>query len=156
MTNLPNKICIDFHGVLTNGKVNITSDGEYLFETVIVRDIAAIRELIAMGFEVYIITSSKSKIIDSFAKKVGCEKITSRIKDDLFIDTEYIALGDSAFDYKFLLNAYIAFCPKDAEDVLLEDGRIQILRTKGGDGCVYELLQWIKSQHEYYNNYTDA
>lgn len=143
MIEVPNTICIDFHGVLTNGKINIAADGTTSYETVCVKDIAAIRELIARGFEVYIVTSSVSRIIDAYAKKVGCIKIQSRVKDDLFAGKKYLAIGDSSFDYKFLRNAVVGFCPSDAEDVLLTDPKIIKLKTRGGDGCIYELLSLI-------------
>ena len=138
-----NIICIDFHGVLTNGKINVAANGATHYECVHVKDISAMRELAARGFEVYIVTSSSSPIIDAFCKKVGCVKIESRVKDDVLKDKAFVAIGDSSFDYKFLLNAKLAFCPADSEDVLLNDPHINVLQTRGGEGCVYELLKLV-------------
>lgn len=139
-----NTICIDFHGVLTNGRINITADGRTQFECVSTRDIAAIRELIAKGWAVYIVTSSKSPIIDAYCKKVGCEKIQDRLKHNVFPNQQYIAIGDSAFDIEMLKSAAQAYCPADAEDVVKNIEGITWLQTSGGDGCVAELLQLLK------------
>lgn len=139
------KICIDFHGVLTNGKINISSDGHTQYEAVHVKDVAAIRELIALGFEVYIVTASTSPIIDAYCKKVGCIKITSRVKQNLFEKDSYIAIGDSAFDFQFLLDSKLAFCPADAETLVLQNKDIIPLKTKGGDGCIAEMLEILKT-----------
>lgn len=138
-------ILIDFHGVLTNGKINISADGQTQYETVHTKDIAAIRELIANGFAVYIITSSDSKIIDAYCNKVGCVKIHSRIKSaDILVNYQpYIAIGDSAFDLNLLLCAYLAFAPADADPVLLLNSKITTLKCKGGDGCIAEILPCI-------------
>jgi 3-deoxy-D-manno-octulosonate 8-phosphate phosphatase (KDO 8-P phosphatase) len=143
MTDIINKICIDFHGVLTDGKIQLASDGRTKYETVNVKDISAIRELIARGFEVYIVTSSTCPIIDAFAKKVGCIKITDRTKEGIFEPKSYVAIGDSSFDVRFLEDAILAFCPSDAEEVVKKLPEIRILDVKGGDGCIYELLKYL-------------
>lgn len=135
-----NTICIDFHGVLTNGRMQIASDGTTAYETVHVKDTAAIRELIARGWEVYIVTSSKSPIIDIYCKKVGCVKIQDRLKQRVFTDRPYIAIGDSAFDCEMLRNAEIAYCPADAEDVVKDVPNVVWLQTPGGEGCIAEML----------------
>lgn len=136
-------ICIDFHGVLTNGKINVAANGATHYECVHVKDISAMRELAARGYEVYVVTSSNSPIIDAFCKKVGCVKIESRIKDGVMKGRKYAAIGDSSFDYQFLLESDVAFCPADAEDLLLQDSKIHTLLTRGGEGCVSEMLKLI-------------
>jgi 3-deoxy-D-manno-octulosonate 8-phosphate phosphatase (KDO 8-P phosphatase) len=143
MSDVINKICIDFHGVLTNGRIQIASDGHTKYETVHVKDISAIRELVARGFEVYITTSSSCPIIDAFAKKVGVTKITDRTKESLFEPQTYVAIGDSSFDVRLLEGAILAFCPADAEDVVKSVPNIRVLDVKGGDGCIYEILKYL-------------
>jgi 3-deoxy-D-manno-octulosonate 8-phosphate phosphatase KdsC-like HAD superfamily phosphatase len=136
-----NTICIDFHGVLTDGRMQISSDGMTAYETVHVKDTAAIRELIARGWEVYVVTSSKSPLIDVYCKKVGCVKIQDRLKQRVFLDRPYIAVGDSAFDVQMLKGAAKAYCPADAEDVVKETEGVIWLETNGGEGVVAELLK---------------
>lgn len=138
------KILIDFHGVLTDGKLNITHDGKTMFESVNVRDIRAIRELIAYGNEVYIVTASSSAIIDAYCKKVGCEKLVLRDKSKLPFKGPYIAVGDDVWDWAMMRGADQCFCPSDA--YLNKHSHIchlEPLKTKGGEGVIAELIQKI-------------
>lgn len=135
------KILIDFHGVLTDGKLNITHDGQTMFESVNVRDIRAIRELIAYGNEVYIITASSSPIIDAYCRKVGCEKMVLRDKSQVPFDEPFVAIGDDAWDIPMLRKTETAFCPSDAiRDIGCHVTR---LRSKGGEGVIDEFLNTV-------------
>lgn len=136
-----NIICIDFHGVLTNGRRGISSDGYTDFEYIHIKDTSAIRELAARGYEVYILTSSSSPIIDEYCRRLGVIKIQDRLKQNIFTDKPYVAIGDASFDVGMLKNAEIAYCPADAEDVIRAIPGINILKTNGGDGCIGEILK---------------
>ena len=132
-------ILIDFHGVLTTGKRTITADGSELFEEVHSRDSRAIRQLCAMGYHVVIFTSSKSKIIEAYAKKVGADLYVNRDKSQHGFKN-YIAVGDDSWDIPLLKEAKRAFCPQDAYSQLFRLPNIQVLQTKGGHGVIAELL----------------
>lgn len=140
------KILIDFHGVLTDGKLNITHDGKTMFESVNVRDIRAIRELIAYGNEVIIVTASSSQIIDAYCKKVGCEKLVLRDKSKLPFDEPYIAVGDDVWDLEMLSRAKKAFCPSDSASIVRENGwkNMVHLKSKGGEGVIAEMVPMIR------------
>lgn len=135
-------ILIDFHGVLTDGKLNITHDGKTFFESCHTRDVRAIRELIARGWEVYIVTASSSPIVDAFCKKVGATQIHARDKSDLGLK-DYIAVGDDAWDIPMLKNAKEAYCPCDADPEVLAIPGIRVLGVKGGHGFVAHLVRII-------------
>lgn len=141
---MTNRIVIDFHGVLTDGKLNMSHDGKVLFESMHVRDTRAIRELIARGHEVYIVTASNSPIIDAYCKKVGCEKIILRDKSQLRFD-EFIAIGDDAVDLPMLAKAKAAFCPSDADRSVMQARFVTKLKTEGGKGVIAELVGMIYS-----------
>lgn len=136
-----NKVLIDFHGVLTNGKVSMTADGT-LFETVHTRDIAAIRELQVNGYEVYIITASDSPIIDRFAEKVKAVKFVYKDKGAVPF-TDYIAVGDSSWDIPMFEKAARSFCPADAQEIVKYMPEMVILNKNGGDGVIAELNKHI-------------
>lgn len=143
-----NNILIDFHGVLTDGKQTISHDGSYMFDHVHVRDIRAIREFLARGFYVAIVTASSSPIIASFAQKVGADHFIARDKravlsKPLFIDNDFIAIGDDAWDVSMLDAAKRAFCPLDADESVLRLEGIEVLNTLGGKGCIAEMLAKI-------------
>lgn len=133
-------VLLDFHGCLTDGKINMSHDGKTLFESMHVRDTRAIRELIARGYHVYIVTASDSPIIDSYCQKVGCEKITLRDKSEAYALRPYIAMGDDTVDLPMLEGAEIAFCPADADSAVLRHPNIIPLITTGGRGTVAEMI----------------
>jgi 3-deoxy-D-manno-octulosonate 8-phosphate phosphatase KdsC-like HAD superfamily phosphatase len=133
-------ILIDFHGVLTDGKLNITHDGKTFFESCHTRDVRAIRELIARGWEVYIVTASSNPIVEAFCKKVGALIIHARDKSDLGMN-DYIAIGDDAWDIPMLKNAKEAYCPCDADTEVLCLPGINILGVKGGHGLIASLVR---------------
>lgn len=139
---------IDFDGVLTNGKVSITADGSQLFKEVHTRDIRAIRQLVATGNEVYIVTASSSPIINAFADKVGAIVISGRdkaesIKSIFESGDQTVAVGDDSWDISMLKDAHKAFCPADAYHGVRSMCCVTTLQTKGGEGVVAELLDII-------------
>jgi 3-deoxy-D-manno-octulosonate 8-phosphate phosphatase KdsC-like HAD superfamily phosphatase len=141
-------ILIDFHGVLTDGRQSIDHTGQYMFDHVHTRDIRALRELVARGYNVRIITASASPIIKSFAEKVGVSVHCARDKAQLIetfqdIHPDYIAIGDDAWDVQMLAKAALAFCPADADESVKLLPAVNILQTKGGHGVIAEMLRYI-------------
>ena len=126
----------DFHGVLTDGKLNIAHDGT-MFESCCVRDVRALREFVANGWEVYIVTQSSSKIIETFAKKVGVEVIVSRNKTAAKPDRPFVMVGDDVADLPLFYGAERSFCPYDADSTVKTIAIV--LRSKGGEGVIAEL-----------------
>lgn len=135
-------LLIDFHGTLTDGKLNISHDGT-IFESCCVRDVRAIREFIASGWEVYIVTQSSSKIIEAFARKVGCEIIVARDKTQVVPNLPYTMVGDDVSDIPLLEKAERAFCPQDADRAVLMKCDIGLLKSKGGTGVIAELARML-------------
>jgi 3-deoxy-D-manno-octulosonate 8-phosphate phosphatase KdsC-like HAD superfamily phosphatase len=91
MSEQPEKILIDFHGCLTDGRMHIDATG-------------ALRD--------------KSKVPFS----------------------NFIALGDDAWDMAMLTQAERAYCPADADPQVQALPKIRILKTAGGHGVVAEML----------------
>ncbi len=141
-------ICIDCDGVLTDGTLTIDSRGEKLFKKFHTRDVRAIRELVSMGFEVYIVTADDWPGTAHFAEKVGAEVLVTKEKGKLFelIKVDYIAIGDDSWDIPMFKNAVMSFCPKDSINALFEDTNINVLDAKGGSGVVAEFLFQILNQ----------
>lgn len=139
---IANAILIDFHGVLTDGRQTISQDGAYMFDHVHVRDTRAIRELVARGYDVNILTASTSPIVLSYARKLKVDLIIARDKKEVLkrFDYDFIAIGDDAWDISVLQAAKRAFCPNDADSAVKAVEGIEVLTAKGGHGVIAELL----------------
>ena len=137
-----NTVVLDFDGCLTSGKLTIDSTGKELFKEVHSRDSRAIRELCAKGYNVVIMTASSSAIIKAYANKVGAELIVTRDKS-LHVFENYAAVGDDSWDIPLLEKATLKFCPNDAYYKVKMIPGIKILQTKGGDGVVAEIIDYL-------------
>jgi len=140
----PKIIVCDCDGVLTDGKFWLTGTGEISkgFNT---KDVRAIRELISYGYQFLIVTASSWSGIDSFAKKTGAEVFVIRNKSELKLqDQDYIAVGDDVWDIEILKNAWLKFCPKNSDRIVLNIPDIVELDVKGGDGCIANLANILR------------
>ncbi len=135
-------ICIDCDGVLTDGTLTIDSRGEKLFKKFHTRDVRAIRELVSMGFEVYIVTADDWPGTAYFAEKVGAKILVTKEKGKLFsiIKGDYIAIGDDSWDIPMFSRAKQSYCPNDASSSVISITGMNILNAKGGSGVVAEFL----------------
>lgn len=131
-------IIFDVDGVLTDGKFWIDSHGERSkgFNT---RDIRGLRELIAKGYQVYLITASSWSGMESFAEKTGVEIKVLRDKSEFKIDEPFICIVDDAWDIPLIKNASQSYCPSDANEFIKQKPGVQILKTKGGEGVAAEM-----------------
>ena len=133
-------ILCDCDGVLTDGKLNIDHTGTKMFKSFNTKDIRAIRELIANGWEFYIITADDWTGTEAFAEKVGAGFIYLRDKiklPDFLKDKKFIAVGDDCWDISIMKLSAISYCPKDA---IQFDFNVNRLTTNGGCGVIAELL----------------
>src|SRR5580693_7978881 len=108
----PKTILIDCDGVLTDGKLYIDRSGKKMFKAFHSRDVRAIRELVANGFAVHIVTADDWEGSRNFAHKTGCEIWVARDKSNLPF-SNYIAIGDDAWDVRMLQQATLRFAPAD-------------------------------------------
>lgn len=143
--NNVNIIITDCDGVLTDGKTWVNQQGEITkgFNT---KDVAAIREMISLGYEVYIITASSWPGLDKWAKKTGAVVIHSRDKGNLkhiIDDKPYIAVGDDVWDIPLFKNAVACYAPSDSIEAIKGIKGVTILNKKGGEGVLSELLKYI-------------
>jgi 3-deoxy-D-manno-octulosonate 8-phosphate phosphatase (KDO 8-P phosphatase) len=133
-------VLIDADGCLTDGKQYIDHQGEKVFLAFHSRDVRAIRELVANGYYVAIVTANESESIKTFADKVGADHILTRDKGAMNMEN-YIAVGDDAWDIPMLQKAKQCFCPADADYMVRMLPGVKVLETKGGNGVIAELTR---------------
>lgn len=132
-------ICCDIDGCLTDGKIWVNHQGE-IIKSFNNKDLGAIKELIAMGFQVHLVTASSWPGAEQYLKRSGAELHVIRNKESIPFDYQ-IAIGDSAWDIPMMVKAKYVFCPADASlEVKCLDGMYH-LETKGGHGIMLELVR---------------
>ncbi len=135
-------ILIDCDGVLTDGKIYMSGTGKEMFKAFHSRDVRALRELVAHGYDVVIITASSSCVTKSFAHKTGVHVHTMRDKSKVIEKYfNFVAIGDDVWDLPMLEKAVKAFCPSDADQKILHHRSVQVLKTAGGAGVIAELAR---------------
>lgn len=131
--------CVDVDGVLTDGKIWVTHKGE-ISKGFNSRDLASIRELIANGHQVHIVTASSWPGAESYINKSGAEFHILRNKEEIPFRYD-VAIGDSAWDIPMLKKARFMFCPADAQTEVRFIKDINVLQTKGGNGVMAEIVE---------------
>lgn len=144
------KVYIDVDGTLTDGKMYIDHTGEKMFKAFCSRDVRAIRELIANGCDVTLVSADSHHSAVHFANKVGADFRCLRDKSKL--PPADIAIGDDAWDTAMLKAAKRAFCPNDADPAVRSLMCVEVLKTNGGQGVIAEMIKTIISDR--YSNTT--
>ena len=144
-------IVYDFDGVMTNNKVYVDQDGN---ETVQVNrgDGLGISEIKKLGIEQIIISTEKNPVVMKRAIKldIKCLQGIENKKEALIdycennnFDLQNVAyVGNDINDREVMGIAGKTYCPFDAHKSI-QDISDNILRTKGGDGVIRELLDLI-------------
>lgn len=153
MNNLIKLLVMDVDGTLTDGKINISANGE-LFKSFSVKDGYAIGHILKKNKILSaVITGRKSDIVTCRAKELNidylyqgiAEKLPKMLQlaEELHISASEIAyIGDDLNDLDCLKAVGIAACPADAVDgvkVVCD----YICTKNGGDGAVREFIEWL-------------
>lgn len=151
---LPNikAIVLDVDGVLTDNKILVTDDGQFL-RIMNVRDGYAIKKAIQKGLKVGIITGGRSegvikrlKILNVANIHIGIEEkkpvLESLLQEWNILAAETAYMGDDELDIACLQFVGLPVCPQDAMPDAMNHA-IHITKLKGGEGCVRELIENI-------------
>jgi len=142
-------IVLDFDGVLTNNKVLLNDQGE---EFVICSraDGIAFDALRILKIQTIILSTEKNKVVSSRAKKLQVEciqgienkkdKLIELIKKYKLTKSEVLFVGNDINDISAMSQCKLTFCPSDSHDKVKSIAKV-VLRTKGGEGVVREILE---------------
>ena len=142
----------DVDGVLTNGKILVTTEGE-MYREMNTRDGFAMKYALLKGFKIGIISGGTNLGVKKRLEDLGVNKVYLGIheKDIAFDDfvnsyninpEEVLYMGDDIPDMSVMERVGVATCPQDAvHDVK----RIAdyVSHKNGGDGCVREILEQV-------------
>ena len=161
---LPNitTFIFDVDGVLTNGKVLITSQGE-MYREMDTKDGYALKCALVQGYRVCIISGGTNEGVRNRLKALGIYDIYlgAHHKQEPFQDLmdsydlkpeEILYMGDDVPDIVVMEQVAVAACPNDAvSDV--KDIANYVSHKKGGEGCVREIIeQTLRVQGKWLTN----
>jgi len=143
-------LVLDVDGVLTDGKLHVSADGE-LFKSFDVRDGLAIRLAQAGGLTVGILSARSSEIVERRAAEVGISEVIqgSGDKGEAFreliarreLDPETVAyMGDDLQDLAALRASGFSAAPADAAAEVRAAVDF-VTAAPGGSGAVRELVE---------------
>ncbi len=145
-------LAFDLDGVLTNGKLLVMPDGEWIRQMDI-KDGYALQHAIKSGLHVAVITGSSSQAVGQRLKKLGvsdyfenttskAEVLLSLMKRFNLLKEEVLFMGDDIPDLDAFSVAGLNTCPADAvQEIITKAAYISPLT--GGNGCVRDVIEKV-------------
>ncbi|MCX7696130.1 MAG: HAD-IIIA family hydrolase [Bacteroidales bacterium] len=147
-------IILDVDGVLTDGGIYISARGVES-KRFNVKDGYAIKQLIENNFQIGFLSNAHSSRIVSYRAKmlnVALYYVGEKTKHEVFSEwvekyniehSSVIYVGDDLNDLDLMKKVGFSVCPSDAHPFILEHADM-VLFSRGGEGCVAELLIYLK------------
>lgn len=146
----------DVDGVLTNGNLIISNDGDYL-RTMNIKDGYAIQLAVKKGYAVAVISGGKSDAVKKRMQSLGVKDVHMGVEFKLDLYTNLLVkydlqnenvlyMGDDMPDLACMQLCGIPVCPYDATPQVKELS-IYISRVKGGEGCVRDVIEQTMRLH---------
>lgn len=143
-------IVLDVDGVLTNGNILVTEEGNQL-RTFNVKDGYAIQYAIKQGLDIFVITGAKSLGIQKRFEGLGVKEIFLGISDKWAVMssllqryqytlTDVLFVGDDMPDYACMQQVGIAVAPSDAVEDIKKISHY-ISKFKGGEGVARDIIE---------------
>lgn len=142
----------DYDGVLTDGIVILTPDGEAL-RTANVKDGYALQLAIKKNYIIIIISGAFSqsmvkrfddlKIKDYFIGVENKSKVLKKLINDRNLKAgEMLYMGDDIPDYEAMQHVGFPCCPSDASPEIISISKY-VSPFKGGTGCVRDVIEKV-------------
>ena len=155
----------DVDGVLTDGTITITTNGEML-RTMHTKDGYAIKAALKAGFNVCIISGGTNEGVRERLKALGVTDIylgAHHKKDELreYMDSysikpeQALFMGDDLPDYEVMQMVGLACCPQDAVPEIKAISHY-ISHKDGGKGCVRDIIEQVLKVQGKWQQHFDA
>ena len=142
----------DVDGVLTDGSIQISSQGE-LLRTMNIKDGYALKKAKNAGYTICIISGGKNEGVRSRLRGLGIDDIYLGVEDkveklDEFFDIydikaeDVLYMGDDIPDYYPMKLVGLPCCPQDAAPEVKEIS-LYVSHRKGGQGCVRDVIEQV-------------
>lgn len=147
-----NTFIFDVDGVLTDGKLHITTDGE-LERSMNVKDGYALKTAIDAGYNVCIISGGKNEGVRKRLANLGIKDIYLGIGEKIEIFDGYtnkhqiapeqvVYMGDDIPDFPVMQLAGMPCCPQDAVAEIKAISKY-ISHKNGGEGAVRDIIEQV-------------
>ncbi len=155
-------LIFDVDGVLTDGNIILSSDGEML-RSMNTKDGYAMQLAVKKGLRIVVITGGRDKMVQKRLEYLGVTDIylNARNKMEAYFDLikkynlktdEMLMMGDDMPDYEIMKQVAIACCPNDAVSDIRSICEYISLKD-GGRGCVRDIIeQTMKAQGKWYDD----
>jgi len=160
-----NTFVLDVDGVLTDGKLHVTQDGEIL-RNMNVRDGFAIKTAIESGYNICIISGGQNQGVRLRLRALGVTDIYLGVADKVEVFEQYIDIfkinpmqvlymGDDIPDYQVMKLVGLPTCPQNAVQEIKSISKY-ISHKNGGDGAVRDVIEQVMKVQEKWNKYFDG
>jgi len=158
-----NTFIFDVDGVLTDGKILVTTKGE-MYRSFNTKDGYAIKLAIKKGFKIIIISGGLNEGVKKRFKKLGIIDIYLGAENKIEIFKEIINnynldvnkilyMGDDIPDMRVMKEVGLSSCPSDAVPEIKNISNY-ISDKRGGKGCVRDIIeQTLKVQNKWDINF---
>ncbi|NQX77455.1 HAD family hydrolase [Gilvibacter sp.] len=146
----------DVDGVLTDGKVLVTSSGE-LLRSMNIKDGFALKYAVDMGFNVAIISGGTNEGVRTRLEGLGIKQVylgahqkaqflEAYCQEHQVSPEEIAYMGDDIPDIPVLRAVGLATCPQDAVPEVKAASEY-ISHKRGGEGCARDLIEQVLKVH---------
>ena len=147
-----NSFVFDIDGVLSDGSIQITAEGDQL-RTMSTREGLAITMALKKGYNIAIISGGNSKTVLHRFKYLGITDVFLAVDDKIKVLHQYfkdknitlenvLYMGDDIPDYYAMKECGVATCPKNAV-VEIKEISDYISDKNGGEGCVRDIIEQV-------------
>lgn len=152
----------DVDGVLTNGKVMITTEGE-MYREMDTKDGYALKYALDQGFKIAIISGGTNEGIKDRLKALGIYDVYLGAfhKQDAYQDLldnynlnpeEILYMGDDIPDLIIMEQVGLGTCPSDAV-IDVKNRADYVSHKKGGEGCVRDIIEQTLRVQDKWNTF---
>ena len=152
MLNEITTFILDVDGVMTNGQVLVTNEGNML-RSFNIKDGFAMQLAVKLGYKICIISGGNSSGVIKRLEGLGIKDIYMKVHEKLPVFKSYISdknlkadeiayMGDDLPDYNLIKQVGLKCCPADASHDIQEICDF-VSSYPGGGGCVRELIEKV-------------
>ena len=145
-------LIFDVDGVLTDGKVHVTTTGEML-RIMSIKDGYALKTAVDAGYQVVIISGGSNEGVRIRLENLGIKNIFLGTPDKVETFKQFcninnikpqncLFMGDDIPDYKVMQLVGLPVCPQDAAPEIKKISKY-ISHITGGQGCARDVIEQI-------------